>query len=126
VDGTGTWGYQDFQFASNEYRGRPVIWVAEDKHANYKTQNQCDLGANWTDNCDHPLSGYQTVEVRSSDNIGDFANYMLDCVASRDPNRGDYDPNRRECYTTWGNYFAGWRQIDSRGAGGPYSRDLRL
>ncbi|MEJ7760581.1 MAG: hypothetical protein WKF55_13440 [Gemmatimonadaceae bacterium] len=123
VDGTGTWTSADFQFRSGEGRGRPIVWVAEDKHANYKTENQCDKGANWLDNCDNPASGYQTSEVRSDDNIGNLANFMLDCVPSRDPYRGDYDPNLLECFITTLHKFVGWRELDG-GAAAAYITKL--
>lgn len=49
-DGTGTWSYSEFEFPVT-YRGRPRVWVAEEKHANYKTRSDCNWGAGGTDVC---------------------------------------------------------------------------
>lgn len=40
----------ELQYADVVY-GRPVTWVAEKKHANYRNRDDCGAGANWTDEC---------------------------------------------------------------------------
>lgn len=45
-DSSGGYGYSWFEYPA-EYRGRPRIWVAEEKHANYRKQSVCDDGALW-------------------------------------------------------------------------------
>jgi hypothetical protein len=69
-----TAGYEasDLEDADNSPGfGAPRIWVAEDKHANYRTQGGCD-GSGWLnlDNCEHPRSTYDTLDFLAQHNLG--------------------------------------------------------
>ena len=139
----GTWtdssedlGASELQY-SVSVRGRPTVWVSEDKHANYRSQSKCDGGAYGTDNCDrnHTYLGdpaYE-VEVLSTANLGNvqlykngfnfFGNTLQDCVLSRAPGLNF----NTECFWT-GDRFRGWRDnedgfYDGTSAGA-YSDDL--
>ncbi len=52
-------GYSGIEYAS-AYRAWPVVHVAEDKHANYRTDGECDNGCGWLDNCSNTYSRYLT------------------------------------------------------------------
>lgn len=103
-------------------RGRPKIWVAVNKHANYRSRSSCDSGAGWTDTCDYNTftkgdPAYE-VEVLHYANLGNHGrgydpntgaerwypgSIIQDCVTSR----VYYFGGRRECYWTW-KKFLGW------------------
>lgn len=68
TDETATYSYKKLGYADN-YRGRPRVWVARDKHANYRSESVCDAGAAYTDTCDHNRDS-GNLEVRQDRNIG--------------------------------------------------------
>ncbi|WP_420126498.1 hypothetical protein [Longimicrobium sp.] len=117
----------DITHPSLEYagstRGRPKIWVAVNKHANYRSRSSCDAGAAWTDSCDANVfikgSAAYEVEVLPNANLGnhgrgyDYSSgaerwypgaIIHDCVPSRVYLFG----GRQECYWTW-KKFLGWQ-----------------
>lgn len=51
--------------------GAPLIWAAEDKHANYRSQVSCD-SSGWfnVDNCDNPWPAYFTLGFGPEHNLG--------------------------------------------------------
>jgi hypothetical protein len=107
LDGTGTWSYSNFQFPSGGYRARPYVWVAQEKHANYKTRNQCDAGAQYFDNCDGtPVD--QEVEVRRDSNLGNHTIDLVGCVASR-----DFSYGRNECLWGPGRFYGWYAPVDN-------------
>ena len=89
-------------------RGRPYIYVAYRKHANYWTESACDSGGwsewytlGWTyDKCDGPFMD-QDVEVRSDRNVGSSTAHIRNCTSS------DIGPGM-ECFWEPGLRFAGW------------------
>ncbi|MXX35316.1 MAG: hypothetical protein F4107_03925 [Gemmatimonadetes bacterium] len=97
--------------------GRPVVWVAKWKHANYYTQDECDAGANTTDTCDNNTSTTR-FWVSTDGNLGQLNNrtYSSCNVPSRSGG------SRRECYWT-PRRFHGWRARTDSGAG-PYRDHL--
>ncbi|MGH7721086.1 MAG: hypothetical protein ACREON_19840, partial [Gemmatimonadaceae bacterium] len=122
-DGTATYAGEDLEYA-DVYLGRPVIWVAEDKHANYRSQSVCDAGAFYTDACNHGGDRGETVEVLpfATGNLGQGPNrgvILIDCIGSR---RGF---PRTECFWTEPEKFRGWLATDPNdGGAGPYHLSL--
>ena len=85
---------------SNQRPHVPVVWVADGKHANYKSQDACNSGANATDDCSGP-SVIENIAVFSDANLGRRYDTILNCVDSR----SDYPGN--ECFWT-ADRFEGW------------------
>jgi hypothetical protein len=118
TDDTATYGYDVLEFPET-YRGRPRVWVAEDKHANYRSKSVCDSGAWYADNCNNGRDVGETLEILQSANIGNSYNIgqrLLDRVTSR---RGF--PGVEYLWT--GSNFRGWLN-PSGDAAGPYSEPL--
>lgn len=114
----GTHNAADFQFVNQTWR--PRIWVAEEKHANYKTQNQCDAGAYYRDTCDANTI-MEVVDVkqwRDLGNSGSFGVPIRDCVTSEIT--GGY-LGYQECFWS-GSKFSGWRGTTD--GAGPYRQSL--
>lgn len=130
-DGTARYAYSALEFPINS-RGRPRVWVAENKHANYRSRSVCDAGAYYTDTCDrnsdyttwgNELQQVATVVVPGVPttwpdnktplrNIGNSGltfyldglryNYMLDAVTSY-----YFKPGTEEFWS--GEEFCGWQ-----------------
>jgi hypothetical protein len=119
-DSSSTRSYEVFTYPDGTYRGRPKIWVAESKHANYHSQTKCDEGANYYDTCDNPRSGLSEADVSDPDwNIGNNANggvRLKDCVPSRGYVPGVATRSGVECFWT-GSEFRGWHNFDGAAAG---------
>lgn len=125
VNETATYGEAALTYYGTA-RVRPYVWVAEDKHANYRSKSVCDAGANYYDNCDSPLpvtSPGQNVEVLTSANLGQwFAPFIGgpgSPVYSRLGMPGVeyfWDPSRP---------FVGWNHRTGAAASSPYYESLR-
>jgi hypothetical protein len=109
-DATYDGGYGSLQFPFTP-QGRPRVWVAENKHANYATQSSCEWGGYGADECDSPDGG-NALEVLAHRNIGNYTSVrgqkVIDCVQSV---AGDSYRTATECFFTTalsGDYFAGW------------------
>jgi hypothetical protein len=125
---TETVGYDGFQYPDGTYRGRPLVWAARNKHANYKSQSACDSGGFLNaDSCDSNSWSISdpayTVELLSNANLGNSWHTDKDgfknCVLSREGQ--PYD--RWECYWLPDYNFFGWQSPSSGGAG-PYYNSL--
>jgi hypothetical protein len=125
-DSSGSYGYSWFEYPA-EYRGRPRIWVAEEKHANYRKRSICD-GALWADTCDQN-DVVQEAQVLYDANIGN----SWRSGGSSWPNRDCVSSRVRwgaatECFWNAAMYgFWGWQ--DEAGNpffphGGPYHESL--
>lgn len=77
-----TYDGHDMEYTGSVYLGRPFIWVALDKHANYRSQSVCDAGQWYYDTCDRPGSR-PIIEVLSSANLGRDQDLIIDEVGSR-------------------------------------------
>jgi hypothetical protein len=101
VDRTRTVGYQLLAYPEH-YGQRPLIWVAESKHANYHSQSECNGSVFWVDDCSR-LSSRQEVVFPAGSNLGYSSHQMLNCMQSR------YWPSYpgTECFWT-DTTFRGW------------------
>ncbi|HEX2093409.1 MAG TPA: hypothetical protein VHG28_13470 [Longimicrobiaceae bacterium] len=108
TDHTQDVGFGYLTYPDGTYRGRPLVWVAEDKHANYKSQSECESGGAWFDTCNQNYlwldSEAHTVEVLPNANLGNLTQGipLVDAVPSR---RGRPDA---EYYWRPGYRFIGW------------------
>lgn len=98
----------DLEFDGDGSSSRPVIWVAEGKHANYRSQAHCEGGAFFNlDRCDTPGSRLE-VEVLPNANLGNSGNepgqsqIIFGNVGSRTGRPG----NENFWSTTY--FFLGW------------------
>ena len=124
-DHTGTYGYSALEYPST-YRGRPRIWVSKNKHANYRSKDQCNFSGG-VDYCDQLRDGttYEDAEVFESANVGSKNNKLLNCVGSRHPGlyRAGYGV---EClWATGAGGFAGWN-VNRNGASTGYGTMLEF
>lgn len=111
-ESSATHNYSNLEF-SGMPRSRLIVWVAENKHANYNNVYSCDEGSYYTDTCDDNYrSGFVPMGVIEDANIGNAEvdswgwptgrRKLKDCVPSRVYANGHY-----ECF--WGMpKFAGW------------------
>jgi hypothetical protein len=136
-DGTSRYAWSALQFPDT-LQARPRIWVAEDKHANYRSQSVCDAGAYYTDTCDRnsdntgwgnsieptsslgPWSPYVMRNLGNSGVMvfvaGPVSRHLLDCTTSSQAYPGT------ECFWT-GATFYGWQPPDDDGST-PYSTSM--
>lgn len=111
------------QYPNGTGYGRPLVWVATHKHANYKSQNACNNGG-WLDNDDCSSSSWATnnpafeTEVLPSANLGNSWNPLINCLTTRE-NGG----TNVECYWVPHYTFNGWQFGDEPSAG-PYHTAL--
>lgn len=72
TDATRTWHYTDWpDWYWFVWRGKPVVWVALDKHANYRSQSACDSGAYGYDTCSGPFfTDSSSVLGHAAANVG--------------------------------------------------------
>jgi len=109
-----SWG-NDFQWPSGRSYSWPRVFVSRDKHANYRSLDECEgggWGLGFFENCDG-LQDMGRVRVFKDRNIGSMGHPMRDCVVST------YLPGGySECYWS-GDSFAGW-QPDGTGESEAY------
>jgi hypothetical protein len=128
---TETHHYSNLEYYSTP-RGRPLVWVAENKHANYNNIYSCDAGSYWTDTCDNNyLSGFVPMGVIEDANVGnaEIDSYgwstgrvqLRNCVQSRVYSNGFW-----ECFWSHST-FAGWRVMnwEQDGLAGGYRKSLK-
>lgn len=107
---SGWYSHTEVEYESTG-RGRPIVWVALDKHANYESRSHCNSGQFWTDDCSGDYYG-ELAEVLPSANLGRLTNMLVNCVPSR---TSTYLYPGTECF--WGfDDFKGWHLATS-GAG---------
>ena len=96
--------------------GRPVIWVAYKKHANYYSENACDNGAHFFDTCDNNTDSRYFGVVAN----GNLGQYFYPAYASCSvPSRHLGLRDRSECMWTWNTTrarFYGWQAREGGGA----------
>jgi hypothetical protein len=64
-DATTTTTYDNWpEWKQYTHRVAPVVWVALDKHANYRSRGDCEDGAYWWDSCGYPWRN-ELVDVKS-------------------------------------------------------------
>ncbi|MEO6863863.1 MAG: hypothetical protein ABI229_00285 [Gemmatimonadaceae bacterium] len=82
ANSTGTYAGADLTYGAAAPGSNPFVWVAEGKHSNYRSQEVCDAGAYYFDNCDRPGTRVG-LEVLPSANLGSLSNQLNPFVASR-------------------------------------------
>ena len=105
-DRTTRYSYNDLEYPVGKYRDNPIVWVAEDKHANYNHQSSCWSPLTPEDRCNTNVS-IGRVEVLSGRNLGSEWARFKNCVYSSLPASQGY--LGIECLWTRGDTFAGWR-----------------
>lgn len=105
--------YETVFWSDGTYRGRPRSYVAESKHANYRSQSVCNSRG---DNCD-PSSGDLPVEVRVERNLGNM--WATGAPLFTNPCSGTLYATQpyTECFWT-DDTFRGWRTENGSGGGG--------
>jgi hypothetical protein len=105
----------------------PRAYVAQGKHANYASRNECNSGGAFgTDICES-VNTTARVAAGASLNLGSRSNHSAsqDCMPSSNPSYEYYGSGRLECYWTQVR-FRGWIPINVGGADSdPYSPRLQ-
>lgn len=108
------------QYPSGRALTYPRVWVAKNKHANYRSQSECNSGAKWFDDCDDNTTRGR-LRVLKHRNVGSrYVDNFPNCVASQNPLY--YQNGRTECFYTSRN-FEGW-QVSSEDGVTPYRNFL--
>lgn len=113
-DGADTYAASDLDYAPT---ANPLVWVANGKHANYRSQAVCDAGAFYYDTCDHP-GARLPLEVLLSANLGESNHNILNGVGSRIGAAGF------EWYWDVTKPFLGWFPRSQGGDTTPYAQSL--
>lgn len=93
--------------------GRPLVWIAMWKHANYISRDACNKGANRADDCSGNTNSTR-FGVYSDGNLGQTdARTHTTCAV---PSRHSELSGRGECYWT-SDTFYGWQIRTGEGAG---------
>jgi hypothetical protein len=115
------------EYTDDVFRGRPLVHVAKDKHANYRSRSECNWGGGlWTDTCDG-IQVHIHVPVLLARNIGNYTSAggtkKLDCVPSEQIAEAAF--GRQECFFT-GTFFGGWlNSATYETSAGAYAASLR-
>jgi hypothetical protein len=104
--------------------GRVRVWVAEYKHANYKSRHACNNGGVFdNDDCSGNSfvlgNPFYEVEVLPDANLGNSWHIYRNCVPSR-----EIVSSANECYWMTGAKFRGWTGNYSAPAAGVYHEAL--
>lgn len=96
-----------------KFGGYPAVYIARQKHANYKDEADCDSGG--TANSDDCIINREVrLDVLSNANLGSRDVSFIDCVFSAVPSQ---NPGT-ECYWTDIGYFAGWQDLGNASISG--------
>ena len=85
--------------------GRPLVWVAEGKHANYSTKAKCEAGAFGLDTCEHNNTA-TLFGVYQDGNLGQVDNRAY--PTCKVPSRHSRLTGRYECFWAHGRFY-GWQ-----------------
>lgn len=108
---------EEFEHPDGNLYGRPKIWIAEDKHANYSSQQKCDEGANFQDNCDQPINALEIHSAIADRNVGNRESgttQLLNCVVRTAHGGGG---TKDECLWT-DSEFSGWQNVYEKNSTG--------
>jgi hypothetical protein len=123
-DRTGDWGPDDLEYPDGTYAGYPRVYVARDKHANYRTREDCN--ATYQDGSCHLNQDAARVTVLTERNIGtrknsscqfDEIGKVLIDITEPPPGYAAFE------YLWTGSDFGGWYNVSSDTAG-PYYESL--
>jgi hypothetical protein len=115
--------YDQLEYADN-YRGRPRIWVAVDKHANYASNYLCNNSNAWDSCASAPPAIYYEDALGWGDlqnrNVGSAGAPMMNVVASQVPS---VRPGT-EAYWSQVKHFWGWAGSGKEDKATPYWKYL--
>jgi hypothetical protein len=99
--------YSELAYTEGHYRGRPIIWVSEEKHANYNSQAACpsfELG------CNGFMPG--SLDIRQNTNLGNAQHKLVQFTLSW------HYPNPNGTEDMWSTLrFCGWQASTCSTAG---------
>jgi len=98
----------------NSHLGAPVVWVSEDKHANYYSLGKCRTGSIGVDYC-NANDTFTRFPVTAGFNIGDIKHPLIGFVGGR---RGSPYPSAGATESMWDEQrpFYGWQATMIGGA----------
>jgi len=101
-NGYNTYLHPDLTYVDGQMQDRPIVWVANGKHANYNTDSACDAGGTLGyDDCND--GSRESVDVVGNRNIGSYYYPLKNEVYSFDSSL----TGREYLWTTAGD-FNGW------------------
>ena len=100
------------QYPSGRAKSYPRVWVAKDKHANYRSRSACNWGALGYDDCSSHGAWGGRILVYEHRNVGSRLYDRLGCQPS--DNVLYYQNGRTECFYSRSN-FKGWQQTSQAG-----------
>jgi hypothetical protein len=100
-----TLGYPALEYVGNIKGGAPTSYVSYQKHANYKSELDCDRGVVVvTDICTPQATA--RITAGAVNNLGSRLHQFVNCTRSANPIYST--STRQECYWTDANAFSGW------------------
>lgn len=108
--------------------GAPRIWVALNKHANYRTQQVCDSAGFWnSDSCDDPMPGYATLTFGAAQNLGSRVEPFIGTLNNPVYDQITYSGLYEYYWVEDSQYFCGWVALtDTYGCAGSYWKSLTM
>jgi hypothetical protein len=106
------------QYPDGTSRGYPRVWVADKKHASYRSKRKCDAGNRTLDTCQYNVDD-DRVEVNVFRNLGSSSVPFTNCVTSENP----ISYQGTECFWQASYSFCGW-DSDRTDCAGPYADHL--
>lgn len=112
----------ELTWSGTHYRGRPIVWVAKEKHANYVSQSECERMFSEPPHqvCNGLLPG--SLLLTEAKNLGSSSHHLVDGVGSAYPS----SHTGTEYFWT-GSFFCGWTGLTCQtGAYGPRLIDFQM
>lgn len=111
TDHSATYHYSELTYLDSPYRGRPLAYVAEGKHAAYNSVGECEDHVAPPDDCDDDRMNLENVGAHWDRNLGGMYGQtepLENCVASENGVAADgHDLPGTECIWS-GVHFDGW------------------
>ncbi|MGH7608282.1 MAG: hypothetical protein ACREME_13195, partial [Gemmatimonadales bacterium] len=107
---------QPFAWVDGTIRGAPIIWVADGKHANYSSREDCDLGGlSGSDTCDRNDRFYRFPVRFAPQNIWSRATPHEPCVDASLWGSTRVAPGTTECFWPRRTFY-GWQGLELIGS----------
>jgi hypothetical protein len=100
-----TLGYPPLEYVGNIRGGAPTSYVSYQKHANYKSEMDCDRDVIVTTDICTPQATAR-LTAGAANNLGSRSHQLVNCTTSANPIYSG--SGRQECYWTDGQKFSGW------------------